>query len=328
MDVVVVGAGVAGLCAARDLAADGAEVVVVDKGRAVGGRLASREVDGTRFDHGAQFLTTKDARFAALVDEAIAAGVVTEWFRGAPDADVPDASAQAGDDGHPRYRGVPHQRAFAQWLARDLDVYTATRLVDLAVLDDGRVAAHTEDGARLAATAAVVTCPVPQAEALLHAGRVELPAAARAALAGVTYDPCIALLVEPAGRTVPIGRNGAVRLGGEPFEWMADNRAKGIADYPSVTIHLGPATSAALLGRSDQRVAAQVLDLAADLLGASLRLVHRHDWRYSRPTNAPVDDLHVAVDAPPLRFAGDAFAGGRVEGAARSGWAAAASLRG
>lgn len=51
--VVVVGAGIAGLMCARELAATGVDVVVVDKGRGVGGRMATRRFGGAVFDHGA-----------------------------------------------------------------------------------------------------------------------------------------------------------------------------------------------------------------------------------------------------------------------------------
>ena len=51
-DVVVVGAGVAGLQCARRLRDAGLQVVVLDKARGVGGRVATRRVDGQPVDHG------------------------------------------------------------------------------------------------------------------------------------------------------------------------------------------------------------------------------------------------------------------------------------
>ena len=49
MKITVVGAGLSGLIAARDLASRGHTVVVVDKGRGVGGRLATRRIGDAVF---------------------------------------------------------------------------------------------------------------------------------------------------------------------------------------------------------------------------------------------------------------------------------------
>ena len=68
MRVVVVGAGLAGLVAARALA-DDHEVVVFDKGRSVGGRLATRRIGAARLDHGAQFFTVRGDDFRRQVDD-------------------------------------------------------------------------------------------------------------------------------------------------------------------------------------------------------------------------------------------------------------------
>ena len=66
--VAVVGAGLSGLVAAKRLADSGRSVVVIDKGRSVGGRLATRRIHDATLDHGAQFFTVRSAEFAAFVD--------------------------------------------------------------------------------------------------------------------------------------------------------------------------------------------------------------------------------------------------------------------
>jgi monoamine oxidase len=81
-DVVVVGAGLAGLVAASRLVAAGTEVVVLEARERVGGRtLTLPAADGTLIDHGAQWIGPTQHRIAAL---AASVGVTTypSWDRG------------------------------------------------------------------------------------------------------------------------------------------------------------------------------------------------------------------------------------------------------
>ena len=63
--VAVIGAGVAGLTCARELARSGVDVGVFEKARGGGGRAATRRTGDYHFDHGAQYFTARDARFVA-----------------------------------------------------------------------------------------------------------------------------------------------------------------------------------------------------------------------------------------------------------------------
>ena len=64
---VIIGSGSAGLACARTLAAAGLGPVVLDKGRGIGGRLATRRVGAMQFDHGAQYVTAQKPWHGALL---------------------------------------------------------------------------------------------------------------------------------------------------------------------------------------------------------------------------------------------------------------------
>ena len=91
MRVVVIGAGLAGLMAAQLLHNNGHSVVVLDKGKSPGGRLATRRIGDATLDHGAQFFTVRESEFEHVVQQWVQAGIVREWCKGF-----------ATPDGHPR----------------------------------------------------------------------------------------------------------------------------------------------------------------------------------------------------------------------------------
>jgi protoporphyrinogen oxidase len=68
VDVVVVGAGLAGLACARALTERGLDVAVLEAGDAVGGRVRTDHLDGFTLDRGFQVLNTAYPALAGVVD--------------------------------------------------------------------------------------------------------------------------------------------------------------------------------------------------------------------------------------------------------------------
>src|SRR5580698_657248 len=69
-EVIVIGAGMAGLAAARALAERGVRVTVLEARERVGGRVFSRQVDGATVELGAEFVHGRPPELWALIDEA------------------------------------------------------------------------------------------------------------------------------------------------------------------------------------------------------------------------------------------------------------------
>ena len=215
VDCLITGAGMAGLTAARILQAQGLNVVVLDKGRGIGGRMATRWTDNdaggrARYDHGAQFFTARDAAFQTQVDDWLARGLVKEWARG-----FAGASGQPQHDGHPRYCAVNGMNSLARDLARDLAVTTNARVDSISPQEQGWHLRRAQ-GDHHTAASILLTPPVEQSLALLDAGATTLADDTRAALERISYDPCVTLLVElDAPSRLP--EPGAVQLRGEPL---------------------------------------------------------------------------------------------------------------
>lgn len=313
-DVLVVGAGMAGLTAAAELQRAGLRVLLLDKGRGVGGRIASRRIGAATFDHGAQFITTRDPRFAAVLEQGRQNGAMEEWCRGfAGDADV-----------HARWRGKPAMSALVKHLAAGLDLRLETPIVALRRAGN-QWSAETTTGRAFTADAVVLTPPVPQSVALLDAGGVILGPEMRTRLAAIEYERCLAIMavLDGPSRIPPPG--GLVPADG-PIAWIADNQLKGISAVPAVTIHATHAFSLEHWDRDREESARALLDAAAPWLGAGLTTFQVHGWRYGRPMRVEQAPCVLGSPTHPLVLAGDAFAGPLAEGAALSGWAAAEAI--
>src|SRR5271155_3014401 len=69
-DVVIVGAGMAGLTAARALAKAGVRVLVLEAQERIGGRILTQHVGGEAIELGAEFIHGRPPELWALIDEA------------------------------------------------------------------------------------------------------------------------------------------------------------------------------------------------------------------------------------------------------------------
>lgn len=312
-DVLVIGAGISGLLCATGLRRAGLTVRLVDKGRGVGGRMATRDVGRARLDHGAQFFTVRDRRFQSFVDDWLKAGVIREWFRHSPEDSNPN--------GYPRYRGIAGMSDLPKHLATKLDAVVNERITALSRDVDYWVAT-SESGARFGARHLVLTSPLPQALTLLDTCGLDYAGADLPALRRIRYAKGLTTLAILDGPSAlpPVG---FVKVLQSPLSLVADNHLKGISpEVTAITIHADAAFAEQHWDSPDEIRGPLVLEAAKPWLGSAVREYHCHRWGFTTPLN-PWHQKYYTNPAMELTLAGDAFGGARVEGAALSGIEAA-----
>lgn len=311
-DILIIGGGMAGLSAATALASASQRIIVLDKGRGPGGRMAARRVEiagqQVSFDHGAQYFTARDPAFRECVAAWEQAGVAARW-------------PTAGEDA---WVGTPGMNACVRAMAAAHDVgwnMRAERLYREGAL--WRV-----DAGEAAFTASTVLVAVPAEQAAVLLADAAPNFAARAA--AVVSAPCWAVM---AGFAQALPLADTFRSDTAPVSWAARNSAKpGRSGAENWVIHASPARSRELVDRPKDEVAATLLAdffAATGALPAAPLHLDAHRWLYAQPEaraqvlggEGPLYDPSLGIG-----IAGDWLHSLRVEGAWLSGHALAQAV--
>lgn len=308
-DILIIGAGMAGLSCATALTEAGYKVRVLDKGRGPGGRMAARraEISGetVSFDHGAQYFTARDPAFLQTVAAWDAQGVVARW----------DA---AGDDA---WVGVPGMNGPIKAMAEALNVEWGVRAT--RVIRDAGIWRIETEGQTYTARALLVSVPAEQARDLLEGVVPELAAIP----AQVTSEPCWAVMAG-FGERLDIEAD-CMRDTGAGISWAARNSAKpGRSEEETWVLHASPERSREVLNLSKEDVAELLLaDFFAQNAADPVEPVHltAHRWLYAMPAALKGESAHYDPAAR-IGIAGDYLHSPRVEGAFLSGRALAKAV--
>ena len=340
-ELVVIGAGVSGLALARDLRAAGLAPLVVERSRGVGGRCATRRVEGQPVDHGVAFLHGRDRRFLAELEAVADATALAGWPRVREGKGVAcQPKAFAGRDRRLAFReGVSR---LPKHLARELDVRLGVEVRSLARAPEPHGAGSTtwalalESGEALRARTVALALPAPSALRLL---RTLTPLSAPIAgllplLELVRMAPCLAVIAQYPEDAPRPAWDAAYPAKSTVLQTLFQDSTKRPAPA-RLTLVLQARARFSRLHQDEptENWSHALLAEAAALHGdwvARPALVQAHCWRAARvaagcelaaPVVLRLDDGHL------LALCGDGFhpAGG-VEGAYRSGRTLAARL--
>lgn len=336
--VAVIGAGMAGVVCARTLLQAGHRVTLLEKSHGCGGRMATRPTEFGGFDHGAQYFTVRDARFALALQTV--PETVRPWS--ANTVQVLDAQghrmASAPPAREPHFVARPGMSALVKAWAAPLQsgapaaqVLTERRVVRIEpdALQSGAWQLRTEgpDGALQVIGGldrVVMAIPHPQALDLLQESH--LAPDWRAALQSVSVAPCWTLMLAfPQAMQPGLGALGpqwnAARSEHHRIAWLARESSKpGREPIERWTVQASPAWSTEHLEDDAERVKAKLLKGFTEITGIRATPTHAvvHRWRYAQ-TQQPLGRSHLWNAQSGLGVCGDWCLGHRVEDAFVSG---------
>ena len=303
--IAIVGAGIAGLACARKLRQEGIETVIFDKGRGIGGRVATRRTGDFTFNHGAPHITASGNTFSTYLREISVLGHATSW---------------TGDTGRKWTFGTPGMSAIPKAMSIGLDIRSNTQITAIHPDTTGWRLYH--DDATYLATHVVMTVPAPQVAGLLGDTH---PFAAQISRVKMTPELTLMAIVtgevptvvpnisnEPLTK-ITLNRNNFDRLKGKGSAWVA---------------HAGLSFSKAHLEKNLPDIAEQMLPLFCERLNIMPKRITyaaAHRWRYSRVLKS-LGKPFVSSPDKTLYLGGDWCIGSKVEAAWDSGTAIATDM--
>nr|WP_243653582.1 FAD-dependent oxidoreductase [Pseudonocardia endophytica] len=308
MRVIVVGAGIAGVACARELAARGVDVRVLERSHTVGGRLAVHRHEGRPADIGAAYFTVSDPDFEDQVARWSAAGLARPWtdLLSVFDGEQRDEPSS----GPMRWAAPDGLGSLVEDMALGLDV------------EKGRTVERVGPGPRVdgdEADAVVVAMPDPQAERILDPS-----SSAATAVAGREWNPVLALTAGYPRRTWP--ELPAAFVNDHPvLSLVADDGSRRGDGAPVLVAHSTGDVARAHDGEP-QAAVPEMVDAVARLLGVPdvPEWTHVHRWRFAAPAASREATFHLGDDG--IGLAGDGWGRSRVQTAYLSGLHVARAL--
>ncbi len=324
-DVLVVGAGWAGLAAADALQASGRSVLVLEKARGPGGRSATRRHNDWSFDHGAQYFTAYSDAFQSSLAKWCELGLVSSWSEPiAVFGQRPGHLSRLDKEGSvTRWVGVPGNNAVLKAISQTLETRYQHTVTALTPTEDGwHVEALVGEQAHVfLAKQLVLTAPPAQSAALLGKGSALFPV-----LDAHAMTPTLALML---GFDQPLGLDvsaGFVNDG--PLSWFCRQSTKPGRTGEAWVLHATAQWSDAHLEAAQSEVASKLYQAWLELVGSidqAPTLMQAHRWRYAQSPE-PLEQGYLADKNRRVWVAGDWCNGNRVEGAWLSGRGVARAL--
>ncbi|MCT4786197.1 NAD(P)/FAD-dependent oxidoreductase [Exiguobacterium aestuarii] len=286
MKIGIIGAGLSGIIAARELVRRGHTVELIEKSQSVGGRLATRRIGDGQADHGAVYFTVRGEALEREVQSWMSADWVRVWYA----------------DPYPRYVATDGMNGLAKHLAEGLTVHLNEYVEHVRMEKDGAVIVKTDVTER-SYERIVMTVPLPQSFERLGS----LVDQIEHSLRRLVYAPTFVGLFECTG-DVQIGADGILDQDLTPGVLkVINNRQKGISATSLISVYMEETWSEEWYERPEAETLAEIERLVREEVGdLSIESRQLKRWRYAQAKDVWHEPFYQ-VSHHPIYLAGDIF---------------------
>ena len=298
VDIIIVGAGMSGLALGKYIVDQKlGSVLILEKSRGVGGRMATRRTLETKFDHGAQFYRHKndiDSFHQKWLDEKIN----HHWFH-----------SEFGD----HWCSRDGMTKLAKWFTSDLRIELDKQVSQVEYSQN--IWNVKTDSESYTSKRLVITAPCPQTLILLEKNKIQYPEE----LKNYQYTKALIGLVT-LNESLELGASGYQEFINADFFSIADQKKKSVSNLHAYTFTMSASFSEKYFEDSNEeslhKIKKIILTQFPNLNAQSFTGLELKKWRYCQAmTTYPT--LFCSLENE-LYLIGDTFGGSSLLGAIRS----------
>lgn len=300
---VIVGAGLSGLLLAQRLKQNGQEVLLIDKAKSVGGRMATRRDGESTFDHGAQYSSSQFLDYFNSDQWLV-------WF-------------QKNEQKKFAFKGGMNKAA--KHLANGLEMQLNKKVILLSN-NQKNVSLSLESDDKVLADRVYLTCPVPQTTDLLKASQIDYPSY----VDKIVYHKALVGLFTVSSTHDLLKKLSYVEDQGRGIFSVSNQQSKYVSQELAITVVMNTKFSENYFDNKDEDNLFLIENCFSSFLHNALGLKDNDytilrsqlkKWRYSHPAN-PVEVGFESLSEGKIILIGDGFSGGSLVQAAKSAFLA------
>jgi len=304
---IIIGAGLSGLTTAKLLAENQCQsILILDKSRGVGGRMATRRTLETRFDHGAQFYRrTADSEY--FHQKWFLEKTTDKWFEN-----------EKGEYWKSKNGMTSLAKSILASMIPNVSIELEKEICKIEYVQ-GKWEVTSLKNEKWTCSNLVISSPMPQTLKLLKSilNKSLLNHEKLKILEGITYTKALIGLVV-CEQEIPLNDFGYLEYSDSPFFSIASMKKKGLSDLLAYSITMSADFSEENFEEEDSKTLNIIIDtIQAKFEGVKIITAELKKWRYCMPKNTY--NKHSEEIAPRLYLIGDCFGGSSLLGAIRSG---------
>jgi renalase len=290
---IIIGAGISGMTLAQRLRSKGLSVLILEKSKGVGGRMATRRWNDQLFDHGAQHIRM-NPKTQSLLDQWSHENLLSPWQENSFICPL----------------GISK---LAKSMAAHLEIQLEKKVIHVQKIDTN-YKLSSEDGSHFITKNLVLSSPLPQSLQLLSHSNINYDKK----LESIQYAKALVFLVSHKS-ALNFQLPDYQEWNSGPLFSITNQNKKFDKPGFAFTFTMSPDWSDTHFELNDELLNThfkQTLDLLKFQIPQSSELQIKK-WRYSHPTSTWTDKFYT-VENEKIELIGDAFGGPSINGAAYS----------